>query len=40
MKLTANTIIKLFVNSVGQDALKDFYETNWGSKKKGNSEII
>ena len=24
MKLTANTIIKLFVNSVGQDALKDF----------------
>ena len=34
MKLTANTIIKLFVNSVGQDALKDFYETNWEARKK------
>ena len=34
MKLTANTIIKLFVNSVGQDALKDFYEHNWERRKK------
>lgn len=34
MKLTANTIIKLFVNSVGQDALKDFYEHNWDARKK------
>ena len=33
MKLTANTIIKLFVNSVGQDALKDFYEHNWEARK-------
>ena len=34
MKLTANTIIKLFVNSIGQDALKDFYEHNWDACKK------
>ena len=34
MKLTANTIIKLFVNSIGQDALKDFYEHNWERRKK------
>ena len=34
MKLTANTIIKLFVNSIGQDALKDFYEHNWDARKK------
>lgn len=34
MKLTANTIIKLFVNSIGQDALKDFYEHNWEARKK------
>ena len=34
MKLTANTIIKLFVNSIGQDALKDFYDYNWERRKK------
>ncbi len=34
MRLTANTIIKLFVNSVGQDALKDFFEHNWDARKK------
>ena len=34
MKLTANTIINLFVNSIGQDALKDFYKHNWEARKK------
>ena len=29
MKLTANTIIKLFVDAIGQDAFKDFYDFNW-----------
>ena len=40
MKLTANTIIKLFVNSVGQDALKDFYEHNWDARKKEIQKLI
>ena len=26
MNLTANTIIKLFVDAIGQDAFKDFYD--------------
>ena len=40
MKLTANTIIKLFVNSVGQDALKDFYEHNWEARKKEIQKLL
>lgn len=28
MKLTANTIIKFFIDAIGQDAFKDFYEHN------------
>ena len=40
MKLTANTIIKLFVNSVGQDALKDFYEHNWDARKKEIQKLL
>ena len=28
MKLTANTIIKLFIDAIGQDAFKDFYDYN------------
>ena len=34
MKLTANTIIKLFIDAIGQDAFKDFYEHNWEARKK------
>ncbi len=40
MKLTANTIIKLFINSVGQDALKDFYEHNWDARKKEIQKLL
>lgn len=40
MKLTANTIIKLFVNSIGQDALKDFYEHNWEARKKEIQKLL
>lgn len=40
MKLAANTIIKLFVNSVGQDALKDFYEHNWEARKKEIQKLL
>jgi len=32
MKLTANTIIKLFIDAIGQDAMKDFYEYNWEAR--------
>lgn len=28
MKLTANNIIKLFIDAIGQDAFKDFYKHN------------
>lgn len=34
MKLTTNKIIKLFIDAIGQDAFKDFYEHNWEARKK------
>lgn len=39
MKLTSNNIIKFFIDAIGQDAFKDFYEYNWEARKKRNSEI-
>ena len=34
MNFTPNSIIKLFIDSVGQDALADFYDYNWPARKK------
>lgn len=40
MNLTANTIIKLFIDAIGQDALKDFYEHNWEARKKEIQKLL
>ena len=40
MKLTANTIIKLFIDAIGQDAMKDFYEHNWEARKKEIQKLL
>lgn len=40
MLLTANTIIKLFIDAIGQDALKDFYEHNWEARKKEIQKLL
>ncbi len=40
MKLTANTIIKLFVDAIGQDAFKDCYEHNWDARKKEIQKLL
>ena len=40
MKLTANTIIKLFIDAIGQDAIKDFYEHNWEARKKEIQKLL
>ena len=40
MKLTANTIIKLFIDAIGQDAFKDFYEHNWEARKKEIQKLL
>ena len=29
MKFTANNIIKLFIDAIGQDGFADFYDYNW-----------
>ncbi len=34
MNFTANNIIKLFIDAIGQDALADFYDSNWPARKK------
>lgn len=34
MNFTANNIIKLFIDAIGQDALKDFYDYKWEAQKK------
>lgn len=33
MNLTTNTIIKLFIDAIEQDAFKDFYDYNWEARK-------
>lgn len=40
MKLTANTIIKLFIDAIGQAAMKDFYEHNWEARKKEIQKLL
>ncbi|MDD5928334.1 MAG: hypothetical protein PUC37_00895 [Spirochaetales bacterium] len=40
MNLTANIIIKLFVDAIGQDALKDCYESNWDARKKEIQKLL
>lgn len=40
MNLTANTIIKLFVDAIGQDAFKDFYAHNWEARKKEIQKLL
>ena len=40
MRLTANNIIKLFIDAIGQDALKDFYEHNWEARKKEIQKLL
>lgn len=40
MNLTANTIIKLFIDAIGQDAFKDFYDYNWDARKKEIQKLL
>ena len=40
MKLTANNIIKLFIDAIGQDSMKDFYEHNWEARKKEIQKLL
>ena len=40
MNLTTNTIIKLFIDAIGQDAFKDFYDFNWEARKKEIQKLL
>lgn len=40
MNLTANNIVKLFIDAIGQDAFKDFYDYNWGARKKEIQKLL
>ena len=40
MNFTANNIIKLFIDAIGQDAFKDFYEHNWEARKKEIQKLL
>lgn len=40
MIFTANNIIKLFIDAIGQDAFKDFFEHNWGARKKEIQKLL
>lgn len=40
MNITANNIIKLFIDAIGQDAFKDFYEYNWDARKKEIQKLL
>ena len=40
MNFTANNIVKLFVDAIGQDAFKDFYQHNWEARKKEIQKLI
>ena len=37
---TPNNIIKLFIDAIGQDAFKDFYEHNWEARKKEIQKLL
>lgn len=40
MNYTANNIIKLFIDAIGQDAFKDFYDFNWEARKKEIQKLL
>lgn len=40
MNFTANNIVKLFIDAIGQDAFKDFYEHNWEARKKEIQKLL
>lgn len=40
MNLTANNIIKLFIDAIGQDAFKYFYAHNWEVRKKEIQKLL
>ena len=40
MNITANNIIKLFIDAIGQDAFKDFYDFNWEARKKETQKLL
>lgn len=40
MNLTTNTIVKLFIDAIGQDAFKDFYDFNWEARKKEIQKLL
>lgn len=40
MNLTANNIIKLFIDAIGQDAFMDFYAYNWEARKKEIQKLL
>ncbi len=40
MKYTSNNIVKLFIDAIGQDAFKDFYQHNWEARKKEIQKLI
>ncbi len=40
MNFTANNIIKLFIDAIGQDAFKDFYDYNWEARKKEIQKLM
>ena len=40
MNYTANNIVKLFIDAIGQDAFADFYDYNWPARKKEIQKLI
>ena len=40
INFTPNNIIKLFIDSIGQDAFADFYDFNWPARKKEIQKLI
>ena len=40
INFTPNNIIKLFIDSIGQDAVADFYDFNWPARKKEIQKLI
>ncbi|MBR4825631.1 MAG: hypothetical protein IKZ86_12615 [Spirochaetaceae bacterium] len=40
MNYTSNNILKLFIDAIGQDAFKDFYDFNWEARKKEIQKLM
>ena len=40
MKFTANNIINLFIDAIGQDGFADFYDYNWQARKKEIQKLL